>query len=82
MRPPGRNITPYPFLDGLLGFLAVLALTFTGFGIVVALILAFVLKESHPAFATGIRVCLILLAVLLLGAIVVCFMALSGTFRP
>jgi hypothetical protein len=74
-----KLITRNPIVDTVLGIVAVgLSIAFFGIGVFAMPILYYVLRDSYKAFARGIGIGIIIGIVLLLGAIVSCFVTVFG----
>jgi hypothetical protein len=76
--PVGKMITGKGWLDTILGVLAVIGSLFLYFiGVLAMIPLYFVLRQSYPHFARGVKIGLFTTLALLLGALALCFYGIS-----
>jgi hypothetical protein len=79
-----RLMTGNAWVDGILGFLTFVAtMMLYASGLILGPLLYFLLRKRYPAYATGLRIGLLLLFVPLLGALAVCgvMFAVNGVFQ-
>jgi Na+/H+-translocating membrane pyrophosphatase len=78
-----RLLTGTARLDAALGFVAaVVALLLGGIGLIAVPVLYFVLRHQYPAFVRGLRIAMVTLGALLLGALAICIaMITQGGLR-
>jgi RNA polymerase subunit RPABC4/transcription elongation factor Spt4 len=67
------TLTSLAWFDVILGFIACLAVSLTGVGIVGALVVFFTMREKYRAFTNGVAGGCTVLILLLFGLIALCF---------